>query len=263
MKANLSQFKPMPFTEIRPNTVFDGPVYLYLPRNHRMVLLRRPGEMLGKELYETLLGKFVSELWRPPAEDSIPAGEEIAPTPALEVARLLEERCDLFAPGSGAALRLREMVHAQCAEAARENPFLAEALEFRDARSPDAHSVLVGNLASALAMAEGHPEALTDLLIAATFHDLAFTAAPGDHAAAGVALLSESELELPAAALEAIRRHHEPGPHPAGTPLRYLSLAERFTELRNAHPDLPMRELFEKFSSKLPASDAALFGGGR
>jgi len=263
VKANLSHMKALPLSELRPSTEFEAPVYLFLPRNHRMVLLRKAGEKLGEELYQTLLEKRVLELWRPPQEELISIGSESAAEATPEFALLLEERPDLFDPSSEAALRIREAVQIQCADAAREDAFLAEILEFRQTSTPDAHSVLVGNLASALALAEGHPEALADLLIAATFHDLAFTLLPGEHGRAAVSLFAESELALPAAALEAIERHHEPGPHPAGTPLRYLSLAERFAELRAAAPDLPIRDLFEKFAHELPPSDAALFGGKR
>lgn len=245
MNSKLAQLRKIAVKELSASAAPAGDLYLFLPRNDRLVRLRYAGEPLGEALYRELCARQDVEVWQAPAAGAIELGHS-----------LLEKLHSL--PGPEAAAELRQAVNQRCGVAANAHPLLAEVISFRSGQAPDAHSIFVGSLSGALAMAAGHedPTLLGELLIAATFHDAALPISENDHGAGAAALLEESTTPLPSSVREALLRHHEPGPH-ANPVLRFLSLAERFTEFHreNAAAGSP----YESFARTLAPDDAALF----
>ena len=65
MKANKNEMLAFPIDRIHPDAGMPFPLFIFLPKNDRMVRLRLPGEALGRELFEDLRKLNHSELWVP------------------------------------------------------------------------------------------------------------------------------------------------------------------------------------------------------
>ncbi len=240
-------------------------LYLFLPRNGRMILISHPGEPLPLGLLEELSARPNLELWAREVTAELGVREASSAADGAVFAALLSgaEAAGFAAVSDeGKVLEekqandLRDEANAACLAVAEENPLLKVVLEFRAGQSARAHSVLVGSVSQALASAAGfsEPAFLGEILIAATFHDVAYPFAGATHPQAALDLIDQSEFSLAKNIRQAIQDHHATDVPAPGSLARFLGLAEKFVDFR-ARP----KGKFGEFLNGLSPADAELF----
>lgn len=255
MKAKLADMISISLEKIDPQLGAPFPLFLLLPQNDRMVCLRFKGQPLGSELYAKLLREHQKELWLPKEfEASLPSfleAENLEPKASPEAATAGEEKASeprLQALGAALIRQFKEIQSAEIqhradfaatcgkeidqvlAGAKEEHSLYAELAAMRLQQDPSAHSVFVGNMAGACALALGKctPNWVANLVLAATFHDVGVPATKSaaqwrsphlwesdeqteykNHVPLGLAILRSSAVKFPDPVLRMIEEHHE------------------------------------------------------
>ena len=249
MKANLNGLIKAELKNLAASQSLNRDIYLFLPKNQRMVLLVKSGAEITPQLVEQLGRNGSAEIWLGPEIATSTVANDIAtsaigtpnaggaastPTPNATDSPVAEAVNPALAESAviseKEAADLREKADQLVGPTARLDPLLEAILHFREERDPRSHSVLVGSLSVALAKAsqQANEELVHSLLIASTFHDLALPMGVEDHAAESAKLLEESEEDF-SKVRRAIALHHS---GESAKPLhRYLRLAEYVTNL--------------------------------